>query len=136
MPLQRWVGGILIAVAVGHLIATVLAGGRHLRDWAADGFWSVVPFLDAGELSIGALHGAVTFWSGPGGFALPLILLGALVWHVAGRGGSVPAWMGWALAVWGTANGVLLGPSPYFVLLVPAVLLILARRQPKERDPR
>jgi len=79
---------------------------------------------------VASLRNEVTFWAGPGSFAVPLILLGCLVWHLAGRGVRVPAWVGWALAAWCLVGGVLLVPSPYFAGTVAGALVVLgARRQ-------
>ncbi|MFI7680273.1 DUF6463 family protein [Actinophytocola sp. NPDC049390] len=122
----RWASAIMIAIGVGHLVVLTLTAGEHVGTWVDRGLWSAVPFLDR---DAGVTADAVTFWAGPGGFAVPLILLGALLWHLAGRGVPVPAGIGWVVAVWALLDGVLLGPSPFFVLVVPGVLIVLAARK-------
>jgi hypothetical protein len=124
--LLRWAGGISIALGVGHLAVVTLTAGQHFGEWVDRGVWAAVPFLDRGAASA---EDAATFWAGPGGFAVPQILLGYLVWHLARRGTPVPAGIGWALAAWGLLNGVLLGPSPFFACLVPGALIVLAGRK-------
>lgn len=127
--LLRWAGGITVALGAGHLVVLALTAGRHVGDWVDRGLWAVVPFPgQSAPPTVESLRGAVAYWSGPGGFAVPLVLLGCLVWHLGGRGVAVPAGIGWALTAWGALAGVLLGPSPFFVLVVPGALVVLAAR--------
>ncbi|MFC7719041.1 hypothetical protein [Nonomuraea recticatena] len=60
---------------------------------------------------------------------MPLILLGCLTWHLAGRGVAVPAGIGWGLAAWCALGGVLLVPSPYFAGVIAGALVIVAARK-------
>lgn len=120
----------MIALGTGHLILVVLAGRENIGDWVDRGLWAAVPFLgQGGPPTVESLGSAVTFWAGPGGFALPLILLGRLIWHLGERGVTVPAGIGWGLTAWCVLDGVLLGPSPFFAMIVPGVLLVLAARK-------
>ncbi|ONM48846.1 hypothetical protein B0T44_04260 [Nocardia donostiensis] len=122
----RWASAIMITLGVGHLVILVLTAGQHIGTWVGRGLWSTVPFLDRDAASV---DDAVTFWSGPGGFAVPLILLGCLLWHLAKRGVPIPAGIGWVLMTWGLLDGVLLGPSPFFAAIVPGALIGLAARK-------
>lgn len=91
----------------------------------------------AGWLS-GELHGVTDpdlhaeavrlFWALPGGFAVPLILLGLLLARMARTGQEVPRYVGWVLAGWVALDGWILAPSGFPLGLVPAALLILASR--------
>lgn len=58
-----------------------------------------------------------------------MLVLGCLIWHLAGRGIAVPAGIGWGLAASCLAGGVLLVPSPYFAGVVSGALIILAARK-------
>lgn len=51
------------------------------------------------------------FWALPGGFAVPLILLGLLLSRMARTGQEVPRYVGWVLAGWVVLAGWILGPS-------------------------
>jgi hypothetical protein len=88
-----------------------------------------------------SLQNRLTFWAGPGSFAVPLILLGCLTsaWHLAGRGVAIPAGIGWGIAAWCCVGGVLLVPSPYFAGIISGALIILATRKEDRpqaaRDP-
>lgn len=124
--LLRWAGGIMITLGVGHLVVLARTAGEHFGAWVDRGMWAAVPFLDREAASF---QDSVTFWAGPGGFAVPLVLLGCLVWRLAQRDGAVPAGIGWALATWCVLNGSLLGPSPFFAGIVPGALIVLAARK-------
>jgi hypothetical protein len=125
----RWASGIMLALGGGHLVVLTLVFRGRVDAMLDNGLWAAVPLTgpDA-EPTVEALRNAATFWGGPGSFAVPLILLGYLVWHLAGRGFAVPAGIGWALAAWCLVGGVLLVPSPFFLGLVPSVLIVLAAR--------
>ncbi|WP_019883897.1 DUF6463 family protein [Streptomyces purpureus] len=129
--LLRWASAIMLVLGVGHLSLLALAASADIAGWVDRGVWAAVP-LDLSEgapETVDSLTNVVTFWAGPGSFSVPLVLLGCLIWHFAGRGVSVPAWTGWGLAVWCVLGGVLLVPSPFFVGAVSGVLIVLAARK-------
>ncbi|MFI1471517.1 DUF6463 family protein [Streptomyces wuyuanensis] len=124
--LLRWASGIMVGLGTGHLLLLIAMDGKTVAGWVERGLWAAVPLTGgAGE----SLANQLTFWAGPGSFAVPLILLGCLTWHLAGRGVAVPAGIGWGLAAWCLVGGVLLVPSPYFVGVVAGVLVVLAARR-------
>ncbi len=124
----------MIALGTGHLVLVALAASEDISAWVDRGMWAAVPFLGQEapptEESLGS---AVTFWAGPGGFAVPLILLGSLIWHLGERGMAVPAGIGWGLTAWCVLDGVLLGPSPFFAMIIPGALLVLAAHKGRTR---
>lgn len=131
--LLRWAAGILVVLGVGHLLLTALATWSDVVGWADRGGWAAVPLTMAGweaGPTAASLQNKLAFWAGPASFAVPLILLGALIWHLAGHGTRVPAAIGWALAAWCTVAGILLVPSPFFAGTVAGLLIVLAARGP------
>jgi hypothetical protein len=124
--LLRWAAGIMLVLGIGHLALLTFISRDDVAGWADRGLWAAVPLFSGGR----NLENQVAFWAGPGSFAMPLILLGCLVWHLAGRGVAVPAGIGWGLAVWCLVGGVLLVPSPYFAGAVAGALVIVAGRRP------
>ncbi|MET8864897.1 DUF6463 family protein [Nonomuraea sp. NPDC004580] len=124
--LLRWAAGIMLVLGIGHLSLLTLISREDVAGWVDRGLWAAVPLLSGAE---GNQDDQVAFWAGPGSFAVPLILLGCLVWQLAGRGVAVPAGIGWGLAVWCLVSGVLLVPSPYFVGTIAGVLIIVAGRR-------
>ncbi|NUR83529.1 MAG: hypothetical protein HOY71_05510 [Nonomuraea sp.] len=120
----------MVVLGAGHLTLLTLTSWANVTGWAGRGLWAAVPLV-LGETrpSVASLRNEVTFWGGPGSFAVPLILLGCLIWHLAGRGVRVPAWVGWGVAGWCLVGGVLLVPSPYFAGTVAGVLVVVAERR-------
>ncbi|MFG2757114.1 DUF6463 family protein [Streptomyces wuyuanensis] len=127
--LVRWASGIMVGLGAGHLLLLTVMAREDVVGWVERGLWAAVPLADGGTVSEESLRNELTFWAGPGSFAVPLVLLGCLMWHLAGRGVAVPAGIGWGLAAWCLAGGVLLVPSPYFVGVVAGVLVVLASRR-------
>ncbi|GAA4022274.1 hypothetical protein GCM10022247_53110 [Allokutzneria multivorans] len=131
MPVKtqlRWASAVMIVIGAGHLVlAIVLAWDSHAR-WLDQGLWASVPLMG------GALDNEVAFWAALGSFSVPQILLGWVLWHLAGRGVTVPAGVGWVYAAWCVLGGILLVPSPFFVGVVPGLLIVSAARNSHERS--
>jgi len=130
--LLRWASGIMLVLGAGHLLLLTLFAWEDVTGWGDRGVWAAVPLALTGsgaERTVESLQNEVTFWAGPGSFAVPLILLGCLTWHLAGRSVVVPAGLGWGLAAWCFVGGVLLVPSPYFAGVVAGALIVLARHR-------
>ncbi|MGW5049526.1 DUF6463 family protein [Actinokineospora sp. NPDC004072] len=125
--LLRWAGAIMVVLGAGHLVILAVVEWSRFAGWIGRGGWGAVPFTGADAAD------AVAFWAGVGSFAAPAIILGCLIWHLAGRGVAVPGWVGWALMAWWAVGGLLLVPSPFFVGVIPSALIVLAggrRRAP------
>jgi hypothetical protein len=134
--LLRWAGVIMLVLGTGHLLLATFFSREYMTDWIGAGGWAAVPLAltdGVADPSVELLRNEVTFWAGPGSFSVPLILLGCLTWHLAGRGIAVPAAIGWGLAAWCLLSGILLVPSPYFAGTVAGALIILAARAPLRR---
>ncbi len=138
MRLLQWASGIMLVLGTGHLLLLTLLAWQGITGWVDRGVWAAVPLATADQ-TVASLQNRVTFWTVPGSFAVPLILLGCLTWHLAGRGVAIPAGIGWGLAAWCFLGGVLLVPSPYFAGIISGALIILATRtedRPRAaRDP-
>ncbi|MEU2255164.1 DUF6463 family protein [Nocardia xishanensis] len=128
----RWASGIMVVLGAGHLLLLALLAWSDITGWVDRGIWAAVPLAvtEGGEgPTVDTLQNEVTFWAGPGSFAVPFILLGCLTWHLAERGIAVPAGIGWGLAAYSAFSGVLLVPSPYFAGVVAGVLVVVAARK-------
>lgn len=124
--LLSWASGTLLVLGVGHAVVSVIIDWSRIADWLGDGLWATVPLIPEQTVDDQAVVAA--FWGGVGSFAVPLVLLGLLVRHLAARGVPVPAWVGWGVAGWCALGGIMLVPSPFFVGVVPGVLIVLAAR--------
>ncbi|WP_280243431.1 DUF6463 family protein [Nocardia abscessus] len=127
--LLRWASGLMLVLGTGHLLLLALGAWEEITGWVDRGIWAAVPLELSGAATVESLQNKLTFWAGPGSFAVPLMLLGLLIWHLADRGVAVPAWIGWGLAVWCLLGGILLVPSPYFVGVIAGILIIWAARK-------
>nr|WP_055506189.1 DUF6463 family protein [Nonomuraea pusilla] len=133
----RWASGIMIVLGAGHLSLLAVMAREDVARWVDRGMWAAVPLelSDRGAVQTPAsLQNEVTFWAGPGSFAVALILLGCLTWHLAGRGVAVPAAIGWGLAAWCALGGVLLVPSPFFAGTIAGALIVLAARKGRRSE--
>ncbi|WP_433418446.1 DUF6463 family protein [Microtetraspora malaysiensis] len=126
----RWASGIMLVLGAGHLSLVALIAWKDITGWVDRGMWAAVPLLptEGAVQTVESLQNKFAFWAAPGSFAVPLILLGCLTWHLAGRGVAVPAGIGWGLAAWCVLGGVLLVPSPFFAGAISGALIILAAR--------
>ncbi|GII97607.1 DUF6463 family protein [Sinosporangium siamense] len=130
--LLRWASGIMVVLGSGHLSLVVFTAWAEMTGWVDRGVWAAVPLAFTGggaAQTVESVQNKLVFWSGLGGFAVPLGLLGYLTWHLADRGVVVPAGVGWVLALWCVLGGVLLVPSPFFVGAVSGALIIVAARR-------
>lgn len=130
--LTLWAGRLIVAIALVHIAFFVAVSWDHLPGWFAGDLW-VTPDLDA---PMSASEGY--FWALLGSFAIPLLLLGALVTRFAREGRALPAYVTWGIAAWVVACTYVLAPSGFPLGLVPAGLLIAAalRRSSAPRSGR
>ena len=121
-------GVFFMVLGVGHLIVVTVVRRDVMGAWVADGIFSVVP-LGATGAPAEMLQSAVAFWAGPASFAVPLFLLGYLFWHLAGIGVRIPRVVGWVLVGWLIVSSVILSPSPFYLGIAAAVLVVIAGRE-------
>ncbi|MER7107411.1 DUF6463 family protein [Streptomyces sp. NPDC000229] len=121
-----WAGRILVALGALHLVVTGAQNTRYLDEWFTGALWGLPrdEFVHPGG-AVGA------FWFVLGSFAVPMLLLGVLVAHLARRRVAVPRSVGWLLGAWCLVAAAILEPTPMLLGLVPAVLLIRAPRAPR-----
>jgi hypothetical protein len=116
---------ILIGLGAGHLTLSIVITHVTVAGWIGRGLWASVPLRPPDD----GLRNGLAFWAGPGSFSVPLVLLGVLIWHLAGRGITPPAALGWGLAAWCLVGGLLLVPSPFLLGSVAGLLIVRAARK-------
>lgn len=129
--LLRTASIILGVLGAGHLVLGLVLTRETLARWASDGVWAAVPLLGSAE-SLDSARNALAFWAALGSFSMPQVALALLIWHLAGRGIRVPASIGWIIAVWSLIAALILVPSPFILITVAGVLVIIAARRPEE----
>ncbi|WP_264031676.1 DUF6463 family protein [Cellulosimicrobium sp. SH8] len=131
----RIAAGTLVTLGAGHLAIVSAVGRDRLAAWVDAGLWAAVPLFPGARPSAATLDDQVVFWSGVGSFAVPLVLLGGLVWWLASRRIVPPAAVGWGLVAWFTLGAVVLVPSPMIVGALAGALLVVADRLSRPRSP-
>ncbi|MFD8290077.1 DUF6463 family protein [Streptomyces lavendulae] len=121
--LTIWAGRTTVAIGVAHLVYFALKTRSHWGDWAGGALHGRAAIDD--PVNAAAVGG---FWSLPGSFAVPLILLGLLVSRTARTGQELPGYLAWTLAAWVLLCAAVLEPSGFPLGIVPVALLLLARR--------
>ncbi|GAA4636248.1 hypothetical protein GCM10023196_085230 [Actinoallomurus vinaceus] len=118
-----WAGRILMFLATAHLVTTTALSHAHLSAFLQGDLW--LPEHGLSDLSpeLGA------YWLTVGSFGLPLLLLGAVVVSTGRAGRTLPPYLGWGLVAWTLAGSLLLEPTPMILVLIPAGMLIAARRR-------
>jgi hypothetical protein len=118
-----WAGRILVILGIAHLVITGWVSRTHIGGWLAGSAWPAPGGLADMSPAVGA------FWLTLGSFGLPQTLLGGLVARLGKAGGTAPGYVGWGLAVWGVVCAAAFEPSPFATVLVPAIMLLSARRR-------
>lgn len=125
----RWAGYWMIAVGLLHLVVLGLDALPLLGGWIRGSLWTMAHWQPVTSQPTDVLAGNAAFHATLGSFAAPMIVFGALLLWLDGRGVVPPAFVGWGLGAWALAAALVMQPSGYPLGLIPAVLLILAARR-------
>lgn len=105
-----WITG----VGVLHCALFLWVGRRSLRAIAADGIWNTIDPIRERQ---------VLFWALLTGVLA--LVLGRLALWITKRGHALPSSLGWQLLILTVVSGILMPVSGGWLLLVPAILIIL-----------
>ncbi|MEV2277635.1 DUF6463 family protein [Nocardiopsis sp. NPDC049922] len=121
-------GWCVTVLGVAHTVIGLLLTTTHVPGWFTGTLWAVGGSLAAPPPSLGA------FWLTVGSFGVPLATLGLVIRWMGLRAIVPPTFVAWTLGVWCTVAGAMF-PSPFPLLWIPAVLLIVkARRAARAGD--
>ena len=126
--LSHRAGTIIVAIAATHVAYFLPSALEAAGDWMDGALWALD--LDAEMTGTDA-----AFWALPGGFAVPVGLLGLLVRRQARQGTPPPAYLGWGLGAWALLASLITEPSGFPVALVPAGMLVVAARRARRGEP-
>jgi hypothetical protein len=115
--------GLLHMVVLGVDALPEISGWFRLEQWTL-AHWQ--PF--ASQPTALAASGAA-FWSTIGSFAIPMILLGALIVELARRGQAVPGYLGWTLLGWMLLASLIVEPSGFPLGVAIALCLVIGVRR-------
>ena len=117
---KRKAARLLMVIGVLHFLGGVVVGRRHLTRIFGEGFFGEAE-SDLGNVPAAAEKELVFWFLLWGVFN---IMLGQLVSHMEGRGLRPPAYFGWELAAVGLLSASLLPKGGFWLMLLPAFLLI------------
>jgi hypothetical protein len=118
--LTAWAGRLIVGIATLHIVFFVVVSWDYLPGWVTGDLWVIEPF-DA-PISQSQAH----FWALPGSFAVPLLVLGAVIVRSAREDRALPAYVTWTITAWIVTCALVLEPSGFALGLVPAGLLVAA----------
>ncbi|WP_448950212.1 DUF6463 family protein [Labrys neptuniae] len=116
-------GWLIIFFGAVHTAAALTVEGAawHLGTWFSGALWGE----DFTKMS--PAHSAL--WFSLDSFGIPLALVGATVLWLDRRGITPPAFIAWSLGVWTLATAVILLPTPWPILLLGDILLLIGIRR-------
>ncbi|RJO73747.1 hypothetical protein D5S18_21535 [Nocardia panacis] len=128
----KWTGGIIAGISAGHLAVGLSLSSGYFGDWLSLRLWNhwwedTVP--------------AMSFWANPGGFGLPLALIGVLVVWMNRNNIVPPAFLAWTVLIWSLAIAFMAEPTPAPVVVVAAAVLLRSIRsatkavEPQQMQP-
>jgi hypothetical protein len=122
--LRQWAGRSLVALALLHLVVFLTESVRlgHLQAWLTGDLLTIATWDE--QMSQSQAY----FWESIGSFAVPVLLVGLIVEHLARAGLPVPRWLTGVLAGWLVVCSLFLEPSGFPLGLVPVALLLRAHR--------
>jgi hypothetical protein len=126
--MTRWAAYLMIAIGIVHMIVLGRDALPELAGWVSFELWSmetVKPLVDQAPTLVRSGH---AFWATLGSFAVPLIILGALVLWLDHRGVPIPGFVGWAVAGWSLVASLINQPSGFPVGIVIGALLVASSR--------
>lgn len=119
----------MVAIGILHMIVLGIDAVPEIPGWLRLELWTVEHWLPLRAQRLELLASNAAFWSTIGSFALPLIMLGAVVIWLDKRKLPVPAFLGWSLLTWIIVASLIIEVSGFPLVIPIAICLILGARQ-------
>ncbi|MBA3448057.1 MAG: hypothetical protein H0T56_10700 [Pseudaminobacter sp.] len=121
----KWSSIALIAISIVHMIVLGADVPFEVPKWSTLNLWTFEHWRPLRSQPIDlALSGGV-FWSTVGSFAIPLLVLGALIFWLDRHCQAIPPFVGWCLVAWTGLASLIMAPSGFPVALAIAVVLAI-----------
>ena len=119
----KWAGWLMVLYGAAHTLGalTVEGAARYAGAWFSGELWRD----DFAAMS--AANSA--YWLSLGSFGIPLIVIGLIVVWLNRRGITPPPFLAWVLGSWTLVDAVVLALTPWPVLLLANVLLLVGTRR-------
>ena len=120
----KWSSIAAIALCIIHMVVLGADIPTEAGKWLALNMWTFDHWAPLRQQPLDlALSGGV-FWATLGSFAVPMFVLGALLFWLDRKGLPIPSFVGWCLVAWMALVTAIMPPSGFPVGLV--VMLALA----------
>jgi hypothetical protein len=126
----KWAGRLMVFYGAAHTLGALTLEGaaRHAGAWFSAALW---------REDFSAMSPANSaYWFSLGSFGIPLIVVGLTVLWLDRRGITPPLFIACTLGIWNVLDGVVLAFTPWPILLLANVLLLVGclravRNQPQ-----
>lgn len=124
----RWAGWLIVLYGAAHMLGalTVEGAARHASAWFSGELWTD----DLANMS----PANSALWLSVDSFGVPLIVVGLIVLWLDRNGVAPPSFIGWILGAWTLIDAMILLLTPWPVLLLANILLLIGARRAKQRD--
>lgn len=121
----------MVALGILHMFVLGIDAVAEIPGWLRLELWTTEHWQPLRAQRLEILAGNAAFWSTIGSFALPLIMIGAVVIWLDNRQLPVPAFLGWSLLAWIVVASLIIEVSGFPLGIPIATCLILGARRQK-----
>ncbi|MGZ2443802.1 DUF6463 family protein [Sinorhizobium medicae] len=129
----RWSGIALMVIGILHMVVLGIDAAAEIPGWLRLELWTVEHWQPLRTQRLEVLASNAAFWSTVGSFALPLIMIGALVVWLGGKHLPLPSFLGWSLLAWIVVASLIIEVSGFPLGIPVAICLIIGARRQKLR---
>ena len=124
----KWAGRLIVLYGAAHTLGalTVEGAARHAGAWFSGELWGD----DLANMS----PANSALWLSVDSFGVPLVVVGLMVLWLYRRGITPPPFIAWTLGIWTVVDAVVLLLTPWPILLLANVLLLVGARRARHRD--
>lgn len=118
----RWAGWLITLYGLAHSVGalTVEKAGSYAGIWFTGGLWA--------EHFSDMTPAGSAFWLSLGSFGIPVMLIGMLILWLDRQKITPPAFLAWVLSAWTFVDAAILLFTPWPIVLVACILLLLGIR--------
>ncbi|WP_318906029.1 DUF6463 family protein (plasmid) [Sinorhizobium medicae] len=129
----RWSGIALMVIGILHMVVLGIDAAAEIPGWLRLELWTVEHWQPLRTQRLEVLASNAAFWSTVGSFALPLIMIGALVVWLGGKHLPLPSFLGWSLLAWIVVASLIIEVSGFPLGIPVAICLVIGARRQKLR---
>ncbi|WYJ22715.1 DUF6463 family protein (plasmid) [Sinorhizobium medicae] len=122
-----------MVIGILHMVVLGIDAAAEIPGWLRLELWTVEHWQPLRTQRLEVLASNAAFWSTVGSFALPLIMIGALVVWLGGKHLPLPSFLGWSLLAWIVVASLIIEVSGFPLGIPVAICLIIGARRQKLR---